>query len=147
MLSSSTTVQHDETERLKSLVQYDILDTLPDPAFDEITRMAASICSAPFAFIGFLDWSRVWFKSMTGFTARPIQRNGSPCQVLLLEGKPLLITDALADHRFASSGIVLEDGVQCRSYAGAPLISSSGTILGTIAVLSREPNAFSRSNL
>jgi hypothetical protein len=44
MLSSSTTVQHDETERLRSLLQYDILDTLPDPAFDEIARMAAAIC-------------------------------------------------------------------------------------------------------
>jgi two-component system sensor histidine kinase VicK len=147
MLSSSTSVQHDETERLKSLVQYDILDTLPDPAFDEIARMAASICTAPFAFIGFLDWSRVWFKSTVGFAARQIRRNGSPCQFLLLDGKPLLISDALADHRFAASGIVLDDGIQCRSYAGAPLFSASGMILGTVAVCSREPNAFSRSNL
>src|ERR1700753_3838139 len=128
MLSSSTTVQHDETERLQSLVQYDILDTLPAPAFDEIARMAASICSAPFAFIGFLDWSRVWFKSTVGFTARQIRRNGSPCHVLCPEGKPLLISDALSDHRFAASGIMLDEGIQCRSYAAAPLYSSSGTI-------------------
>jgi PAS domain S-box-containing protein len=147
MASGSATVQHDETERLKSLQQYEILDTLPDPAFDEIARMAASICTAPFAFIGFLDWSRVWFKSTVGFTARQIRRNGSPCQFLLLEGKPLLISDALADHRFAASGIVIDNGTQCRSYAGAPLFSSAGMILGTVAVCSREPNAFSRSNL
>jgi len=147
MLSSSTTVQHDETERLKCLLQYEILDTLPDPAFDEIARMAASICNAPFAFIGFLDWSRVWFKSTVGFSARQIRRNGSPCQFLLLEGKPLIISDALADQRFASSGIVLDDGVRCRSYAAAPLLSSSGMILGTVAVCSKEANAFSRSNL
>ena len=147
MLSSSTTVQHDETERLKSLLQYEILDTLPDPAFDEIARMAASICNAPYAFIGFLDWSRVWFKSTIGFSARQIRRNGSPCQFLLLDAKPLLITDALADHRFASSGIVLDDGIRCRSYAAAPLFSASGMILGTIAVCSLEANAFSRSNL
>jgi two-component system, OmpR family, sensor histidine kinase VicK len=147
MLSSSTTVQHDETERLKSLLQYDILDTLPDPAFDEIARMAASISSAQYAFIGFLDWSRVWFKSTVGFTARQIRRNGSPCQFLLLDGKPLLIGDALADHRFAASGIVLDDGIVCRSYAAAPLFSSAGTILGTLAVCSREPHAFSRSTL
>src|SRR6202012_988637 len=134
MLSSSTTVQHDETERLKSLLQYEILDTLPDPAFDEIARLAASICNAPFAFIGFLDWSRVGFKSTVGFTARHIRRNGSPCQFLLLEGKPLIIGDALEDHRFASSGIPLENGIRCRSYAGAPLLSASGMILGTIAV-------------
>jgi two-component system, OmpR family, sensor histidine kinase VicK len=147
MLSSSTTVQHDETERLKCLLQYEILDTLPDPAFDEIARMAASICNAPYAFIGFLDWSRVWFKSTVGFSARQIRRNGSPCQFLLLEGKPLIISDALADQRFASSGIVLDDGIRCRSYAAAPLLSASGMILGTIAVCSKEANAFSRSNL
>jgi two-component system, OmpR family, sensor histidine kinase VicK len=147
MLSSSTTVQHDETERLKSLLQYEILDTLPDPAFDEIARMAASICNAPYAFIGFLDWSRVWFKSTVGFSARQIRRNGSPCQFLLLDGKPLIISDALADHRFASAGIVLDAGIKCRSYAAAPLFSTAGMILGTIAVCSPEGNAFSRSHL
>src|SRR5450432_4525975 len=106
MLSSSATVQHDETERLKSLLQYDILDTLPDPAFDEIARMAASICNAPYAFIGFLDWSRVWFKSTVGFAARQIRRSGSACQFLLLDAKPLIISDELTDHRFSDSGIV-----------------------------------------
>src|SRR3984893_10986490 len=113
MLSSSTTVQHDETERLKTLLQYEILDTLPDPAFDEIARMAASICNAPYAFIGFLDWSRVWFKSTVGFAARQIRRSGSACQFLLLDGKPLLITDALEDHRFASAGIALDTSIRC----------------------------------
>jgi two-component system, OmpR family, sensor histidine kinase VicK len=147
MLSTSTTVQHDESERLKSLLHYQILDTLPDPAFDEIARLAASVCNAPFAFIGFLDWSRVWFKSTVGFAGRQIRRNGSPCQFLLLEGKPLLISDALTDHRFAASGIVLADEIKCRSYAAAPLFSAAGTILGTIAVCSREANAFSRVDL
>jgi two-component system sensor histidine kinase VicK len=89
----------------------------------------------------------VWFKSTVGFSARQIRRNGSPCQFLLLEGKPLIISDALADQRFASSGIVLDDGIRCRSYAAAPLLSASGMILGTIAVCSKEANAFSRSNL
>jgi two-component system sensor histidine kinase VicK len=147
MLSSSTTVQQDETERLKSLQQYDILDTLPDPAFDEIARMAATICNAPYAFIGFVDWSRVWFKSSIGFTGRQIRRTGSPCQFVVLDGKPLLITDATADHRFGASGITLTNGLQCRSYAAAPLLSASGAILGTIAVCAVEPHAFSRSSL
>jgi two-component system, OmpR family, sensor histidine kinase VicK len=148
MLSSSTTtVQHDETERLKSLQHYEILDTLPDPAFDEIAHMAASVTNAPYAFIGFLDWSRVWFKSTVGFSARQMRRNGSPCQFLLLEGKPLLVIDALTDHRFAPSGILLADGVKCRSYAATPIFSAGGAILGTIAVCSREPNAFGRGDL
>jgi len=147
MPTSATTVQQDETERLKTLLQYDILDTLPDPAFDEIARMAASICQAQYAFIGFLDWSRVWFKSSFGFSGRQIRRNGSPCQFLLLEGKPLLINDASTDHRFGPSGIVLDNGIACRSYAAAPMVSLSGAILGTVAVCSVESHAFSRSHL
>ena len=47
----------------------------------------------------------------------------------------------------AASGIVLDNGIQCRSYAAAPLFSASGTILGTLAVCSTEANAFSRSHL
>src|SRR3984957_5719217 len=147
MVSSSSSVQHDETERLKTLLQYEILDTLPDPAFDEIARMAASICNAPYAFIGFLDWSRVWVKSTVGFPARLIRRKESPFHFLLLDANPLIISDALADRRFAAAGIVLDTGIRCRSYAAAPLFSASGMILGTIAVCSPEANAFSRSNL
>ena len=147
MLSSSASVQYGETERLKSLLQYDILDTLPDPAFEEIARLASTICKAQYAFIGFLDWSRVWFKSTVGFAGRQIRRNGSPCQFLLQEGKPLLIADASADPRFASTGIVLDNLVECRSYAGAPLVSPSGAILGSVAVCSREAHAFGRTDL
>ena len=147
MLSTSTAVQHDETERLKSLLQYDILDTLPDPAFDEIARLSAMICDAPYAFISFLDWSRVWFKSTIGFGARQMRRSGSPCQFLLLEGKPLLISDASADPRFGAPGIALDSGIECRSYAAAPLFSSSGAILGTLAVCSNHADAFRQSHL
>ena len=123
MLSSSAIVQFDETERLKTLLQYEILDSLPDPAFDEIAHLAALTAKAQYAYIGFVDWSRIWFKSTVGFNAREIRRHGSACQFLLLEGKPLLIADAFADPRFDASGIRLDDLVKCRSYAGAPVIS------------------------
>ena len=69
-IASPTMMQRDEAERLKSLAQYEILDTLPDPALDEITRLAASFCRAPYAFISFIDASRVWFKSRIGFLSR-----------------------------------------------------------------------------
>src|SRR4030081_2729118 len=69
-IASPTMMQRDEAERLKSLAQYEILDTLPDPALDEITRLAASFCRAPYAYISFIDASRVWFKSRIGFLSR-----------------------------------------------------------------------------
>jgi len=67
MLSSSTTVQHDETERLKSLLQYEILDTLPDPAFDEIARMRLRSAMHRMRSLAFLTGRVCGFKSTVGF--------------------------------------------------------------------------------
>ena len=40
-----------EAERLKALADYDILDTLPEQAFDDLTAIAAYICKTPIALI------------------------------------------------------------------------------------------------
>jgi two-component system sensor histidine kinase VicK len=109
-------MHRDEAERVKALLQYEILDTLPDPAFDEIARLAVSISGAPYAFIGLVDWSRVWFKSRIGFTARQIPRTRSACQFAVLDARPLLIGDATEDHRFPAQGLALTNDLFCRSY-------------------------------
>lgn len=147
MPDTATVMHRDEAERVKSLLQYEILDTLPDPAFDEIARLAATMCAAPYAFIGLVDWSRVWFKSRIGFSERQIPRAGSACQIVVLDQRPVLIGDTQTDRRFPSGGLALTQEKRIRSYAAAPLISPSGAVLGTLAVGSGEPNAFSRACL
>ncbi len=144
---SATVMHRDEAERVKALLGYEILDTLPDPAFDEIARLAASISNAPYGFIGLVDWSRVWFKSHIGFAGRQIPRTHSACQFAVLDARPLLIGDAAADHRFPARGLALTNDLFCRSYAAAPLISPSGAVIGTLAVCSAEPHAFGRATL
>ena len=148
MSSIAATVMHrHEAERVKALLEYEILDTLPDPAFDEITRLAASICGARYAFIGFVDWSRVWYKSCAGFSSRQTPRAKSACQFVILDARPALIGDAAADHRFLRSGFEISRDLYCRSYAAAPLIAVSGAVLGTLAVCSDQPNVFDRETL
>ena len=125
-MSSSATVMHrDEAERVKALLDYEILDTLPDPAFDEIARMAASISGAPYAFIGLVDWSRVWFKSRIGFSDRQIARTRSACQFVVLDGRPALIGDTAGDHRFPAHGFELTKNIYlpflCRGSADLTL--------------------------
>ncbi len=139
-------MQKDEADRLKSLSQYEILDTLPDPALDEITRLAAAFCRAPYAYISFIDANRVWFKSRIGFLSRQQPKAISACQYAILEPNALLIEDALEDYRFAPAGIPLAATTHCRSYIGAPLISPSGAVLGTLTVCSPEPNVFTRDH-
>jgi two-component system sensor histidine kinase VicK len=145
-IASPTMMQRDEAERLKSLAQYEILDTLPDPALDEITRLAASFCRAPYAFISFIDASRVWFKSRIGFLSRQQPRATSACQYTILEPNAMVIDDAAQDYRFAPSGVPLAATTYCRSYAAAPIFAPNGTVLGTLAVCSPEPNMFTREH-
>lgn len=135
-------MQREEAERLRALLQYETLDTLPDPALDDIARLAAEICRGPYAFVGFIDASRVWFKARYGFEEREHARVSSACQYTLHDPRPLLIADAREDMRFAPVGIFLAPNINCRSYVGAPLISHSGHVIGTLAVLSPEPDAF-----
>jgi len=52
-----------EAQRLKVLWQYDVLDTVPEEIFDDLTELAARICEAPIALISLVDENRQWFKS------------------------------------------------------------------------------------
>lgn len=59
---------HDEeVERYRALLDYGILDTVSEEAFDELSRLASYVCKTPISLITFVDESREWFKSVTGF--------------------------------------------------------------------------------
>ena len=105
MAHSATTLHRDETERLKALLHYEVLDTAPDPALTEIAALAARITRAPYAYIGFLDSYRLWFKACVGFleSEQPIETSAD--QYSVLDAQPYLIEDAANDPRFRSGGI------------------------------------------
>ncbi|MEO8522703.1 MAG: diguanylate cyclase, partial [Acidobacteriota bacterium] len=54
----------DDARRLQALRQYDVLDTPPEPALDDLTSLAARICGTPIALVALLDDRRAWFKSV-----------------------------------------------------------------------------------
>jgi PAS domain S-box-containing protein len=145
MNHGATINQRGEAERLRSLLEYDILDTPPDPAYDEIVRLAAQVTGAPYAYLGFLDANRLWFKSRVGFPEKEMPRNATACQYTVLESDPLLIADVARETRYPISGLTLTRNVPCRSYLGAPLAAAGGAV-GTLTVLSPEPNAFTEEH-
>jgi PAS domain S-box-containing protein len=141
----ATSAQWSEADRLKSLHEYEILDTPADPAFDEIVRVAAQVTGAPYAYLGFLDANRLWFKSRFGFQGTEIPRLATADQYTILEPEPLLVADAAMEPRFPVRGIPLTRTVHCRSYLAAPLVGPEGGI-GTLAVLSPKPNQFTEQH-
>ena len=127
-----------EAKRLAALRRYTILDTLPEIAFDELTRLAAQTCGVPMASISFVDDQRVWFKSRLNVAATGTPRLGSFCTEVLQMGEVFVVEDAAKEARFAANPLVA-GADQVRFYAGAPLATMDGHYLGTIAVLDRQP--------
>ena len=128
-----------ETRRLGVLRQYDILDTPPEQAFDDLTRLASLICQTPIALITFVDAERQWFKSKMGLEATGTAREIAFCSHTILNLQDITeVPDACADPRFADNPLVTADP-HIRFYAGAPLVAPDGSAVGSLCVIAREP--------
>ena len=127
-----------EAQRLKVLWQYDVLDTVPEEVFDDLTELAARICEAPVALISLIDEDRQWFKAKVGVTLSETSRDISFCAHAIKQTDLFIIPDATQDARFANNPLVISDP-KIRFYAGAPLITPDGYALGSLCVIDQVP--------
>jgi GAF domain-containing protein len=123
---------------LQVLWQYDVLDTVPEEIFDDLTDLAAKICEAPIALISLVDEDRVWYKSKVGITLGECSRDISFCGHAIMQDDMTIVSDAAKDPRFADNPFVTS-GPKIRFYAGAPLITPDGHALGTLCVIDKVP--------
>lgn len=129
----------EEAERLEALYAYDILDTPPEPAFDELVRLATHICGTRVATLSLVDANRQWFKARVGFDRTSTVRQGAIGVIALDSDEDVtVIPDLTADHRTRNNALVV-DGPALRFYAGAVLRSPSGRKLGALTVLDSAP--------
>lgn len=131
-------VPFNEAERMRALLESCILDTPPDPAFDEITQFAARTLQAPIAAVSLIDQHRQWFKSKVGVQCDETTRQDAFCAYTILQREPLIVLDARQDPRFCDSPLVNgEPGV--RFYLGVPIRSEDGMPLGALCVVDTVP--------
>ncbi len=131
-----------EVERLKALLQYNILDTDPEEEFDNITKLVAFICESPIALISLVDENRQWIKSSFGFEPKDIPRKISFCQHTILGDEVYEIEDTLENTIFKDHPFVL-NGPRIRFYAGHPLTTPDGYNIGALCVVDKIPKKLS----
>jgi len=124
-----------------------VYDHTPDPALEELLRLASVLSGADYAYLSSIESGRLWFKATHGFLGRSELPDSSICHWVVQHGEPLLLKDAAGDGRFPADGVELENAVPCRSYLGVPLIGADRRIVGTLAVLAIEANRFSQEHV
>ena len=123
-----------------------ILDTPPEDAFDDLTRLASWICGAPIALVSLIDSDRQWFKSRVGLDVSQTPREWSFCAHAIQGPKELVVEDAALDDRFKASPLVTGEP-HIRFYAGMPIVTADGQVLGTICVIDRVPRTLDAGQL
>jgi PAS domain S-box-containing protein len=133
----NSVLPENEAERLNALRRYQILDTPPEPAFDRIAEMAATLFQVPMAVVSLVDEDRVWFKSRLGIDADHSARDAGLCASAILSPGVFYLRDAAHDERAVGHPLVPALGI--RFYAAAPLRTHDGLNLGTVCVLDQQP--------
>jgi len=127
-----------EAERLLEVKSFNLLDTLPEQEYDDITELIASVCDTPISLVTLLDADRNFLKSHHGVPFNESPRDTSFCGHAILEPQDLFIVeDARMDIRFADNPIVKEHNAIF--YAGAPLRTHNGFPLGTLCIFDTKP--------
>jgi PAS domain S-box-containing protein len=134
----------EDPRRLSALELLGLMDSPAEASFDRFTRLAARLLNAPVALVTLLNADRQYVKSCVGIegaagTDTPL--SSSFCLHAVEAGAPLLVSDAARDPRVRDTPAVRERGV--RAYAGYPIRTPDGHVLGTLCVLDYRPRAWS----
>jgi PAS domain S-box-containing protein len=133
-------------ERLAAATRAALLDTASEEAFDRLTRMAARLLGAPVSLITLVTEDRQFFKSATGLPEPWASRRGSPlshslCRHVAVSGLPLVVEDTRQHPLLRGNPAVQELG--WIAYAGVPIATRQGYVLGAFSVVDGMPRLWS----
>ena len=133
-----------ERERLEVLAAMG-LETEPlDDRLQQLVGETARDFGVPISLVTLVTQDKQWFKAHVGLTGALLANRGTPrdwsfCQHVVQGNAPLVIPDAAVHPAFARNPLVRDGSV--RSYAGAPLVTPRGEVLGSLCIIDTRPLA------
>ncbi|MET8291618.1 GAF domain-containing SpoIIE family protein phosphatase [Streptomyces sp. NPDC048448] len=137
--------------RLAAVAATGLLDTGPEPEFESLARLAASVTGCGRAFITLVDDRRSFWKSCVGVDAtRTDERQNrvreSFCYFLVgLEGDSFAVEDAALDPRTRDHPSVAP--MKIGAWAGHPILGPGGEVLGSMCVMDENPRVWQPQEL
>lgn len=136
----------EETEiaRLKTLKQYQNINTDLEVPFEDIAELAAEVCEVPIALITLIGEKTQWYIARYGTDEQEASRLESFCNhVIVSPYKTLIVNDLSFDARFENHPQV-KGGSKYRFYAGVPITTAEGYAIGTLCVKDEKPRELSK---
>lgn len=132
--------------RIEVLKRYQILDTPPENAFDHIAQLAARIFNVPISLVSLVDAEQVYFKANVGMgNIRSTSRGVSLCSLAVLQPEVTVFENAHEESCLLANPLVAgEFGL--KFYAGAPITTPDGFLIGTLCVVDKQPRTFSEKD-
>lgn len=127
-----------------SLVELGLLTTDRDAAYDNLTKLASRMLTAPVSLVSIIDRdnNRQFFKSQTGLVEPWVAQLETPlrysfCQYVVLQNSILRVCNS-EEHELVRSNLLTNE-FAVGSYLGFPVHSPDGVAVGALCVISDKP--------
>jgi len=143
-------IPESSVERLKEIVDLDVLSPDVDPILQDAVREAAERLNLPKALVTVVLDEAQFFAAKHGVTGWMAEAGGTPvewsfCANAVRSGEPFVVEDATTHPLVHDNPLVTLEGIRC--YAGIPLVTTRGHALGTLCVIGDEPRSFGESDM
>ncbi len=139
-----------DPRRLEALHRTGLLDSPPEQAFDDLTKLIARVLDAPVSLVSLVDSDRQFFKSACGLeepwaSRRQTRLSHSFCKHVVATKEALVVNNA-PEHPVVCKNLAIRDlGVV--AYLGVPLFTPDGHVIGSLCAVDGKARTWTEDDI